>query len=117
MSGVASASPFPPTAINTVPGLLVHAGGRPKLGAGPGGTSGPGIFPVGLAAVKKIVAAVSVPVLGVGGIVSGREARAYLEAGASLVQVGTGSFADPRCAARVAQQVGQGPFAIDSSAA
>ena len=50
-------------------------------------------------------AAVDVPVIGVGGILNGRDARAYLDAGASLVQVGTGSFADPRCAARVAREL------------
>ena len=91
------------TAINTMPGLLTGRGGRNRIGAGTGGTSGPAILPVGLAAVREVAAAVEVPVIGVGGILTGRDARAYLRAGASLVQVGTGSFADPRCAARVAR--------------
>ena len=92
------------TAINTVPGFLFNEGrGGPELGAGPGGTSGPGILPVGLAAVRLIAARVDVPVIGVGGILSAADAACYLAAGASLVQVGTGSFADPRCGARVAQ--------------
>jgi dihydroorotate dehydrogenase (NAD+) catalytic subunit len=91
------------TAINTVPGFLARgAVGRPVLGAGPGGTSGPGILPVGLAAVRVIAQRVDVPVIGVGGILSPEDALLYFQTGASLVAVGTGSFADPRCGARVA---------------
>ena len=93
------------TAINTIPGFLNGARRAARLGAGRGGTSGPAILPVGLAAVREVAAAVTVPVLGVGGILNGRDARAYLDVGATLVQVGTGSFADPRCAARVASQL------------
>lgn len=91
------------TAINTVPGFLTGRGGQERVGAGTGGTSGPALLPVGLAAVREVAGAVDVPVIGVGGILAGRDARAYMRAGASLVQVGTGSFADPRCAARVAR--------------
>ena len=91
------------TAINTMPGFLSGRGGRHRIGAGTGGTSGPALLPAGLAAVREVAAAVEVPVVGVGGILTGRDARAYLRAGASLVQVGTASFADPRCAARVAR--------------
>ena len=90
------------TAVNTMPGYLAGADGQPRLGAGRGGASGPSLLPVGLAAVRSIAAAVSAPVIGCGGILSAADAEAYLDAGASLVQVGTGSFADPRCAARVA---------------
>ena len=92
-------------AINTVPGFLTRRGGERRVGAGTGGTSGPALLPVGLAAVREVAGAVDVPVIGVGGILAGRDARAYLRAGASLVQVGTGSFADPRCAARVARDL------------
>ena len=91
------------TAINTMPGFLSGRGGRHRIGSGTGGTSGPALLPAGLAAVREVAAAVEVPVVGVGGILTGRDARAYLRAGASLVQVGTASFADPRCAARVAR--------------
>ena len=93
------------TAINTLPGLLSDAGGKPRLGAGQGGVSGPALLPAGLAAVRQVAEAVDVPVVGVGGILTGADAEAYLAAGASLVQVGTGSFADPRCAGRVARQL------------
>lgn len=92
-------------AINTAPGFLTGRGGGKRLGAGTGGTSGPALLPVGLAAVREVAGAVDVPVIGVGGILTGRDARAYLRSGASLVQVGTGSFADPRCAARVARDL------------
>lgn len=92
------------TAINTLPGFLPGgAGGEGALGAGRGGTSGPALLPVGVAAVREIAGAVDVPVIGVGGIFTSGDARAYLDVGASLVQVGTASFADPRCAARVAR--------------
>ncbi len=93
------------TAINTMPGLLPNERGVARLGAGRGGTSGPALLPVGLAAVREIAAAVDVPVMGVGGILTANDAHAYLDAGASLVQVGTGSLADPRCAARVARDL------------
>ena len=93
------------TAINTLPGLLSDAAGKPRLGAGQGGVSGPALLPAGLAAVRRVVEAVDVPVVGVGGILTGTDAETYLAAGASLVQVGTGSFADPRCAGRVARQL------------
>lgn len=91
------------TAVNTVPGYLTHgSSGRPVLGAGPGGTSGPAILPVGLAAVRQVAERVDVPVIGLGGILSAEDALRYFRAGASLVGVGTGSFADPRCGPRVA---------------
>ena len=93
------------TAINTLPGFLADRGGGARLGAGRGGTSGPALLPVGLAAVREIAAAIDVPVIGVGGIVTATDARAYFDAGASLVQIGTASFADPRCAARVARDL------------
>lgn len=97
------------TAVNTIPAYLPARGGRRALGAGSGGASGPAILPVALAAVRAVAAAVDVPVVGVGGIVTAAAARAYLDAGASLVQVGTGSFADPRCALRVARRLPRSP--------
>ena len=93
------------TAINTAPGFLADGKGGSRLGAGRGGTSGPALLPVGLAAVREIAAAVGVPLMGAGGILAAEDARAYLDSGASLVQIGTGSFADPRCAARVARDL------------
>ena len=90
------------TLINTVPGLLFDVASRtPRLGAGPGGVSGPAILPVGVHAVFQARRRVSIPIIGVGGIRTAEDAAQYLLAGASLVQVGTASFADPRAAGRV----------------
>jgi dihydroorotate dehydrogenase (NAD+) catalytic subunit len=90
------------TLVNTMPGLLfdVHSG-RPILGAGSGGVSGPALLPIGVHAVWRARQRVEVPIIGVGGIRSGEDAVQYLLAGASLVQVGTATFADPRTALRV----------------
>lgn len=90
------------TLINTVPGLLFDIRTRaPVLGAGTGGTSGPAILPVGVNAVFQARRRVSVPIIGVGGIRTAEDAAQYLLAGASLVQIGTANFADPRAAQRV----------------
>ena len=91
------------TAVNTLPGTLPAGRGGARVGAGGGGVSGPALLPVALGAVTRVAAAVDVPVLGAGGILSASDARAFLNAGATMVQVGTGSLADPRCAARVAR--------------
>jgi dihydroorotate dehydrogenase (NAD+) catalytic subunit len=90
------------TLINTVPGLLFDVATRtPVLGAGAGGASGPAILPIGVHAVHQARRRVQVPIVGVGGIRTAADAMQYILAGASLVQIGTASFADPRAAARV----------------
>ena len=90
------------TLINTMPGLLFDARTRrPVLGAGAGGISGPALLPIGVHAVWRARQRVQVPILGVGGIRAGEDAVQYLLAGASLIQIGTASFADPRAAMRV----------------
>lgn len=90
------------TLVNTLPGLsLDPETGSPRLGAGAGGVSGPALRPVGVRAVAEAASATSLPVLGVGGILSESHALEYLRAGATLVQVGTASFADPRTAVRI----------------
>lgn len=91
------------TAVNTMPGTLPLGGDGSRLGAGSGGMSGPALLPTALGAVARVAAAVGVPVLGVGGILSARDARAFLDAGATMIQIGTASFADPRSAAVVAR--------------
>ncbi len=93
------------TAVNTIPGTLPAEEGAPRVGAGRGGISGEPLLPVGIVAVQQIADAVDVPIVGVGGVITATDARAYLRAGASLVQIGTGSFADPRCAARIAREL------------
>lgn len=90
------------TLVNTMPGLLFDLDTRrPVLGAGSGGISGPVLLPVGVHAVAQVRRRVDVPVIGVGGIRSAEDALQYLVAGASLVQIGTATFADPRVAMRV----------------
>jgi dihydroorotate dehydrogenase (NAD+) catalytic subunit len=94
------------TLVNTAPGLLfdVHTR-RALLGNGTGGVSGPALLPIGVHAVFQARQRVSVPIIGVGGIRSGADALQYLLAGATLVQVGTASFADPRSSLRVLQDL------------
>jgi dihydroorotate dehydrogenase (NAD+) catalytic subunit len=90
------------TLVNTVPGLLLKTDGAAELGAGPGGVSGPAVRPVGIRAVAEARAHTMLPLLGVGGIFAPVDAVAYARAGASLVQMGTASFADPRAGLRLA---------------
>ena len=90
------------TLVNTLPGLALDAArGKPLLGAGQGGVSGPALRGLGLLAVATARSVTALPLLGVGGIVRAEDALEYLLAGASLVQVGTASFADPRAAERI----------------
>lgn len=90
------------TLVNTAPGLLFDLDTRgPVLGNGTGGVSGPALLPIGVHAVYQARKRVAVPIIGVGGIRTGGDAVQYLLAGASLVQVGTATFADPRSALRV----------------
>jgi dihydroorotate dehydrogenase (NAD+) catalytic subunit len=86
------------TLINTVPGMAIDVETRSRrLGAGSGGLSGPAIHPVAVRAVHDVHAALpDVPIVGVGGVVTGGDAVELMMAGASAVQVGTATFADPR---------------------
>ena len=96
------------TLINTLPGrVLDPIDGRPRIGAGQGGMSGPGLRPVGVQAVFAVSRAVDVPIIGVGGILGTVHALEYLRAGATLIQMGTASFAAPRAAERVARGLGR----------
>jgi dihydroorotate dehydrogenase (NAD+) catalytic subunit len=94
------------TVINTFPGLLFDlATRRSVLGAGTGGVSGPGVLPMGVYSTWRVRQQVDVPIIGVGGIRSGEDAVQYLLAGASLVQIGTASFGDPRVSERVLNEL------------
>lgn len=81
--------------VNTFPGTAFDARGSALLGPGRGGLSGPAIKPIALAQVREVATAVSLPVIGMGGICETTDAREYLAAGASFVAVGTASFRDP----------------------
>jgi len=95
------------TLVNTLMGLLIDPDTRrPRLGNGGGGLSGPAIHPVAVRAVYETHAAhPDLPIIGVGGVASGADAAELLLAGASAVQVGTATFADPRAPARVLKEL------------
>ncbi|MDX6584198.1 MAG: dihydroorotate dehydrogenase catalytic subunit [Solirubrobacterales bacterium] len=74
---------------------------RPWLGAGSGGLSGPAVRTVALDQVRRVAAAVEIPVIGMGGIETGADALAFLSVGATAIAVGTASFRDPAAGDRV----------------
>ena len=88
--------------INTLVGMAVDAGTmKPKLSTVTGGLSGPAIKPVALRMVWQAAKAISIPVIGIGGIMNAEDALEFIMAGATAVQVGTASFIDPRTAVNV----------------
>lgn len=88
--------------VNTLLGMAIDAETRrPKLARVVGGLSGPAIKPVALRMVWQVAKAVGVPVIGVGGIMTGEDAVEFLLAGASAIQVGTANFVDPTSTMRV----------------
>ena len=91
------------TLVNTMPGMLDG-----RLGHGSGGVSGPALLPVGVLATHRVATEVGMPVIGVGGVASARDAREYLAAGAALVAIGTAALADPRVPERVARELSRG---------
>jgi dihydroorotate dehydrogenase (NAD+) catalytic subunit len=82
-----------------------HASGAPWLGNATGGLSGPAVRAVALAQVREVAARVSIPVVGMGGVQSGLHAAQMLEAGATLVAVGTESFRDPAAGTRISREL------------
>ena len=88
--------------INTVLGMAVDVERRrAELPMRFGGLSGPAIKPIALRMVWQVSQAVGIPVVGMGGITSGRDALEFLLAGAAACQVGTASFADPGACRRI----------------
>jgi len=88
--------------INTLRGLAIDPrSNRRWLGAGQGGLSGPAVRAVALEMVYAVAAATRVPLVGMGGIQSGRDALDFIVAGARCVAVGTENFRDPAAAMRV----------------
>ena len=74
---------------------------------GQGGLSGPAIRPIAVAQVRAVAAAVSLPVVGMGGVSCGDDAFEMLVAGATLVAVGTESFRDPKAGLRIAAELSE----------
>jgi dihydroorotate dehydrogenase (NAD+) catalytic subunit len=91
------------TLVNTLMGLALDpATGRPRLGGGGGGVSGPGLHPIAVRAVYDCRRAFpAAAIIGVGGISTGADAAELLAAGADAIQVGTATFADPRAPGRI----------------
>ena len=93
-------------AINTLRGTAIDLETRrPRLASGSGGLSGPAIKPVALYMVRQLARAVSIPVIGIGGIATGEDALEFLCCGARAVQVGTATLYDPRAPLRVAEEI------------
>ena len=92
--------------VNTFISLAIDPHTRkPRLGAGFGGLSGPGIKPIALRMVYEAAQAVKIPVVGLGGIASGTDAAEFLIAGATAVEVGTANFWDPASPVRIAREL------------
>ena len=93
--------------INTLKGMALDPRtNEPWLGGVTGGVSGPAVRAVALEQVHAVSKRVSVPVIGMGGIASGRDAADFLAAGATCVAVGTESFRDPAAGARIMGELG-----------
>jgi dihydroorotate dehydrogenase (NAD+) catalytic subunit len=94
------------TLINTIRGMSIDLESRrPHLATVVGGLSGPAIKPVALRMVWEVAQQVSIPVIGVGGILNGEDAVEFLIAGASAVQVGTAHFRNPAACIEVTEGI------------
>ncbi|MBR3480920.1 MAG: dihydroorotate dehydrogenase [Prevotella sp.] len=88
--------------INTLMGMAVDIERRRRvLSIGTGGLSGPAIKPVALRMVWQVARAVKIPVIGLGGIMTAKDALEFLMCGASAVQIGTANFIDPSVTIKV----------------
>lgn len=102
--------------INTLLGMAIDVDTRrPVLGNLMGGLSGPAVKPIAVRMVYQVARAVSIPVVGMGGITTGRDAVEFLLAGASAVMIGTAGFVDPgvwpRAATEISAYMGKQGFA------
>jgi dihydroorotate dehydrogenase (NAD+) catalytic subunit len=93
--------------VNTLRGMALDPArpGRPWLGGTTGGMSGPAVRALALAQVHEVRARTALPIVGMGGVQSGRHAAQLGLAGAALVAVGTESFRDPLAAGRIAAEL------------
>uniref|UniRef100_A0A832I2I3 Dihydroorotate dehydrogenase n=1 Tax=Eiseniibacteriota bacterium TaxID=2212470 RepID=A0A832I2I3_UNCEI len=108
------------TAVNTFVGMALDLGHMTsRLGRATGGLSGPAIKPLALARCAETAAAVGIPVIGSGGIVSGRDALEFIAVGAAAVQVGTATFIRPRASLEILDEMaaflaGRGLASLDA---
>ncbi len=92
--------------MNTLLGMAINADTwEPVLGNIYGGLSGPAVKPVALRLVHQVAQAVAIPIIGLGGIMNGRDAVEFLLAGASVVSVGTANMVEPRAIAIIAKEL------------
>ncbi len=94
--------------INTLIGMAINLKKkRPELANVIGGLSGPAIKPVALRMVFQVARAVSIPIIGIGGIETADDALEFLLAGATAVQIGTANFTNPRASEEVVEGIGR----------
>jgi dihydroorotate dehydrogenase (NAD+) catalytic subunit len=94
------------TAINTIRGVSIDVDRqRPRLANATGGLSGPALRPIALRIVWELASKISIPIIGIGGVFTARDAIEFLLAGATAVQVGTANFSDPAAAKKVADGI------------
>ena len=92
--------------INTLTGMVIDIERRrPIIANNTGGVSGAGIMPIALRMVYEAAHAVEIPVMGMGGITCGKDAIAFMMAGASAVQVGTANFTDGYAIPRIVKEM------------
>ena len=92
--------------VNTFLGMAIDVEKRkPYLSTVTGGLSGPCIRPIAVRMVYQVAQAVKVPVIGLGGIMNGRDAIEFLLAGATAVQVGTANFVDPSVTGKIVDEI------------
>jgi dihydroorotate dehydrogenase (NAD+) catalytic subunit len=88
--------------INTLVGMSIDVNTRrPRLNYGTGGLSGPAVRPIAVRMVYEAASAVSIPLIGIGGISSAQDALEFFIAGASAIQIGTANYYDPRVTMKV----------------
>jgi dihydroorotate dehydrogenase (NAD+) catalytic subunit len=96
------------TLVNTIRGLALDEKTlQPRLGRETGGYSGPALKPIALAAVFQCYRATGMPIVGTGGITSGRDALEFLAAGSAAIALGTVLFADPDAPGRVRRELAE----------
>lgn len=92
--------------INTILGMAIDADKmQPILSTVTGGLSGPAVKPVALRMVWQVARTISIPVIGIGGIMTASDAIEFILAGASAVQIGTASFIDPRSSVKIIEGI------------
>lgn len=94
--------------INTLLGMRIDVNtGRPVLRNNVGGMSGPAVFPIAVRMVWQVSNAVNIPIIGMGGVSSGRDAIELMMAGASAVQVGAAIFTDPLAPVKIIREMNE----------